>query len=274
MDLILILILTSTLVPSVLFVSGPLRIAVAAPFVIFFPGYVLVTALFPKKGDLDAIERIALSFVLSVTISGLIGLILNYTPWAIRLTPLIISFSSFIVITSAIALFRRWILPKEQRFGPKLRLRFPSWRGQSRLDQALALIIALSMIGAIGLLAYIIVTPKVSERFTEFYILGPEGTATDYPLELASGEQGKVILGIINREEQKMTYFVEVRIEGDKVQEVGPIGLAPEEKWEQEVTFTPLKVGEDQRIDFLLFKDEDSQPYHQLQLPLKVRGAE
>ena len=274
MDLILILILTSALVPSVLFVSGPLRMAVAAPFIIFFPGYVMMTALFAKKDDLDAIERIALSFVLSMTISGLTGLILSYTPWGITSLSLVISFSSFIVITSAIALYRRWILPKEQRFELKLRLGFPGWRGQSKLDQAFTLMLALSIISSIGLLAYVTVTPKVDEKFSEFYILSPAGTLTDYPLELALGEQGKVMLGIINREGQDMTYFVEVRIEEDKVLEVGPIRLIPEEKWEQEVVFAPLKVGEDQRVDFLLFKDEESQPYHQLQLPLKVSEAE
>ena len=274
MDLILILVLTSCFVPSVLFASGPLRIALTVPFVIFFPGYALVAALFPKKGDVGAIESIALSFVLSVTMSGLTGLILNYTPWGITPTSLIISFSSFVLVTSAIASYRRWLLPKEQRFGPRLRLSFPSWRGQSRLDQALTLTLALSIIGAIGLVAYVIVTPKVSERFTEFYILGPEGTATDYPLELVLGEQGKVILGIINQEDQETAYFVEVRIEEDTVREIGPIGLASEEKWEQEVAFAPLKVGEEQRVDFLLFKAEESQPHHQLQLPLNVRGAE
>ena len=274
MDLILILVFTSTLVPSVLFASGPLRIALTVPFVIFFPGYALVTALFPRKGEVDTIECIALSFVLSVTISGLTGLILSYTPWGMTLTSLIICFSSFIVITSAIAIYRRWILPGEQRFGPKLLLKFPGLRGQSKLDRALTLILALSIIGAIGLLAYVVVTPRVSERFSEFYILGPGGTAADYPVELSLGEQGKVILGIINQEDQEMTYLVEVRIEGDKVQEVGPIKIVPEEKWEQEVAFSLQKVGEDQRVDFLLFKAGGSQPYHQLQLPIKIRGAE
>ena len=50
MDLILVIILTAILVPAVLFTSGPLRIALGLPFVLFFPYYTLVTVLFPRKG--------------------------------------------------------------------------------------------------------------------------------------------------------------------------------------------------------------------------------
>jgi len=38
------------------------------------------------------------------------------------------------------------------------------------------------------MIVYVIVTPKQGEKFTEFYILGPEGMADDYPTDLAVGE--------------------------------------------------------------------------------------
>jgi hypothetical protein len=60
-------------------------------FVLFLPGYVTVEALFPKGRDLDGIERFALSVGLSLTLVMLVGLILNYTPWGIRLTPIVIA---------------------------------------------------------------------------------------------------------------------------------------------------------------------------------------
>ena len=274
MDLILVIILTAILVPAVLFTSGPLRIALGLPFVLFFPGYTLVTALFPRKGNFDAIERIALSLGLSLAIVSVIGLILNYTSWGIRPTPVLISLTFFVVITSAFTLYRRGILPQAQSFKPKLRLKFANWIGQNKLDKALSLILTLSIIGTIGLMAYVIVTPKVGERFSEFYILGPGAMAGDYPRQLTLGEQGEVILGILNQEYQESTYFVEIRIDGDKVQEIGPISLAFEEKWELATAFTPQKAGEDQRVDFLLFKDEKSQPYHRLQIWIDVKGSE
>lgn len=273
MDLILIIILTLILMPVALFTSGYLRIVLGLLSILFFPGYALITALFPKKYDLDIIERIAISFVLSIAIVSLIGLILNYTPWGISPTPFLISIASFIVITSVISLYRRRILPEVWRFEPKLRIRLPRLGGMGKMDKALTLMLALSIIGAIGTLAYVVATPKVGERFTEFYILGLGGTAGDYPRELALGEQGKVILGIVNREHVETTYLVEVKIEGDKVDEVGPISLAHEGKWEVEVAFTPQKAGENQKVEFLLFKGEKTEPYRRLHLWIDVKGA-
>ncbi len=68
-----ILILIIALAPDI----QALRIILGLPFILFFPGYTLITALFPKKSDLGAIERVALSFGLSIAVVPLIGLILN-----------------------------------------------------------------------------------------------------------------------------------------------------------------------------------------------------
>ena len=57
--------------------------------VLFLPGYALIAALFIGKDDLDAIERIALSFGLSIAVVPLLGLGLNYTPFGIRLIPIL-----------------------------------------------------------------------------------------------------------------------------------------------------------------------------------------
>ena len=112
-----IVVITLLLFPAVAFTSGGLRIALGLLFVLFFPGYTLLSALFPKRDDLDGIERIALSFGLSIAIVPLIGLILNYTPWGIRLYPILISITLFILIASGIAWYRQRRLAPAQRFG-------------------------------------------------------------------------------------------------------------------------------------------------------------
>ena len=75
--------------------ASPVRVAVALPMILFVPGYVLIAALFPSNREIDGIERVALSFGLSIAVVPLIGLALNYTPFGIRLDPIVASLSVF-----------------------------------------------------------------------------------------------------------------------------------------------------------------------------------
>ena len=54
--------------------------------VLFLPGFTLIKTLFPTR-EIDNIERTALSIGMSLALVPLVGLLLNYTPWGIRLTP-------------------------------------------------------------------------------------------------------------------------------------------------------------------------------------------
>jgi uncharacterized membrane protein len=270
-ELLIINILTILLIVIITFLElSVLRIILGLPFVLFFPGYVLVAALFPKKGNIDGIERIALSFGLSLAVVPLIGLILNYTPWGIRLYPILVSITVFIMAMSVVALFRRNRLSPEERFGISFNLNFPGWAGSSRLDKALSVALVLAIAATIGTLGYVIATPRVGERFTEFYILGPGGRAEDYPRELKVGEEAKVIVGITNREHETVSYRVEVRIEGVVSNEVEPIVLEHDKKWEEIVSFTPHRAGANQTVEFLLYKNGEVEPYLRLHLWLDV----
>lgn len=68
------------------------------------------------------------------------------------------------------------------------------------LSKSLSIIIILAVLGAITALIYAIATPTPKEKFTEFYILGAEGKAVDYPAQLNAGEEARLILGISNQE--------------------------------------------------------------------------
>jgi uncharacterized membrane protein len=57
---------------------------------------------------LESLERLALSIGLSLAIVPLIGLLLNYTPWGIRLTPITISLATFTEAMALIALARKY----------------------------------------------------------------------------------------------------------------------------------------------------------------------
>lgn len=274
MDLLLVTILSLILVPLALFSSGPLRIALGLLLALFFPGYTLIAALFPEKTDLGGIERLALSFGLSIAVVPLTALVLNYTSWGISLQPILFSLLGFILAMTAVALYRRQRLRTEERFQVDLRFRLPRealrWR-QSRWDKVLTVLLALGVLGAIGMLVYLIQTPKVEDEFTEFYILGPWGEAEGYPKVLVLGEEATVTLWIVNHEHEVTDYKLEVTISGQRVRLVGPITLEHEGTWEQPVTFRPIRTGPDQKVEFLLYTGDASEPYQTLHLTIDVR---
>jgi uncharacterized membrane protein len=89
--------------------------------VLFLPGDSLIAVLFLRKDDLDAIERIALSFGLSIAVVPLLGLALNYTPFGIRLSPILIVLSIFTISLALGAYVRRSRIPEGDRFAVEIR---------------------------------------------------------------------------------------------------------------------------------------------------------
>ncbi|MFZ5633043.1 MAG: DUF1616 domain-containing protein [Bacillota bacterium] len=243
-----------------------LRVALGLPFVLFFPGYALIAALFPGREDLDGIERVALSFGLSIAVVPLIGLALNYTPWGIRLYPILASLNLFVLAMSLLGWRRRNRLPEEKRLAIEINISFPRWAGMSGLDKALSVLLVAAVLFAAGSLVYVINTPKAGERFTEFYILGPGGKAEGYPRELPAGRQGSVILGVVNHEYGKVEYRVDVRAAGKLIGTVDGVILDHEGKYEKPLQFSVKEPGKNIKVEFLLYRKEDSEPYRTLHL--------
>ena len=78
-----------------------IRYVLGSIFVLLLPGYSLIKTLFPTR-EIDNIERTALSIGMSLALVPLVGLLLNYTPWGIRLTPVTLSLlalTTFLTIT-------------------------------------------------------------------------------------------------------------------------------------------------------------------------------
>ena len=100
-------------IPEDLFPLVYIRYALGTIFVLWLPGYTFIKALFPthvpiktSSEDLDIIERIALSIGMSLALVPIVGLLLNYTPWGIRLTPIILSLLALTIIFATVALIR------------------------------------------------------------------------------------------------------------------------------------------------------------------------
>ena len=260
-ELLLINILAILLIIIITFFpDNVLRIILGLPFMVFFPGYTLVAALFPNRNALKSTTRIILSFGFSIAVVPLIGLMLNYSPWGIKLYPILISLTIFILVTSIVAWYQRRRLAEVDRFTVSLNLNLAPWRVQSLADKLLSIVLIAAILGATGTLGYVVANPKVGEKFPEFYILGLEGKAIDYPNELNVGQEGRVLAGIINREHETMSYWLEVRIDGVRDDMTGPIELEHNEKWEETVSFTINRAGDTQKVEFLLYKNGEVEP--------------
>lgn len=243
------------------FTSSPMRIILGLLFVLFFPGYTLLSTLFPNRDDLGRTERVAFSFALSIAVVPLTGLILNYTPWGITLYTVLISVTLFIFITSGLAWNRQRKLPPSDRLSVTVRINLRRWSTMPWLDKALSITLAVAIMTAIGCLGFVITTPKHGEKFTEFYILNIEGKAEDYPQRVKLGEPVDIVIGVVNHEYQSVSYQVGVTIDRIENSTIDIGTLANEEKRETRVSLIPEVVGEKRKVEFNLYKNGEDEPY-------------
>jgi len=306
----------------------PLRVVLGLPFVLFLPGYAFIAALFPEgnrsmvsasaaasdgendntgrggplsgKG-IDGIERTALSFGLSIAISPLIGLVLNFTPLGIRLVPVTLSISAFTLIMTGVAAVRRWRLPTEERF----RIPYREWyaglhaevlQPDTRMDAVLNVVLVVSLLLAVSSVTYAVVVPQQGEAFSEFYLLTENETgdlvADGYPQNFTAGENQSVVVGINNHEHQSMNYSVIVELqrvqfannstqvlEEETLDRFSP-AVESNETWRQRHTVEPTLAGDRLRLAYLLYKgNPPSEPtvenaYRETHLWINVTGAD
>ncbi|MFB1066367.1 DUF1616 domain-containing protein [Natrinema sp. H-ect4] len=303
----------------------PLRIPFGLAFVLFVPGYAFIAALFPEAGGsppsadgedsvlegenensdsdswspsimsrsgIDGIERVALSFGLSIAIVPLLGLVLNFTPWGIRLVPILITVSGFTLIATAVAVERRRALPVEDRFQVPYQEWYAAGRTEllepdTRADAALNVLLAISVVLAVGSVGYAVMVPPDGEQFSAIYYLTEnddgELVADDYPTEFVQGESQELIVGVDNHEHETTEYTVVVleqdvetitnetaanngagntTVNETVVQEQRELDrfsttIAHNESWHYEYDLEPTMIGENQRIVWLLFPGGD-----------------
>ncbi|WP_254272328.1 DUF1616 domain-containing protein [Haloarcula marina] len=287
----LALVVLTTLFATVPVVSEtPIRVVFGLPLVLFLPGYALIAALFPEAGSppdaaeeneintgIDGIERVALSFGLSIAVVPLIGLALNFTPWGIRLAPILVGVGGFTTAATVIASLRRQALPEDERFSVPYR----EWVSDShdalispetRLDSALNILLVCSLLLASGSIVYAVAVPVQGESFSEFYLLTEnddgELVASGYPTELTVGESKELVVGVGNQENERTSYTIIVALqrieavdnetvvrESTDLARFSPT-VADNETWHRPHEITPTTTGTNLRMTYLLYKDD------------------
>jgi uncharacterized membrane protein len=260
--LILVCCLTLFLFPVTAFSSGLLRIALGFLCLLFFPGYALISALFPKQDTLNLIERVALGFGLSIAIVPLIGLALNYTPWGITLNPILIAVGSFIFVTSLIGIIRQQMMSGDQRFGITLDWDWSAVREMNRMSKILLALVFVATLALAGLVTYSVVKPSPSPKPSEFYLLNSAGKAENYPRQVKPGSPVNIMVSVINNEVAPTAYRVKITCAGDAIKEISTGKLSQGEKWAQTVGFTLQSAGQNRKVDLQLYKEGAAEPYY------------
>ena len=232
----------------------------------------------PFRSGIDGIERLALSFGLSVVLVPLIGLALNFTPWGIRLIPMMIALTTFILVATAVAAVRRWNLPEDERFRVPYRAWIATGRSkilepETRADGVMNVLLALSILLAVGSVGYAVAAPPQGEDFSAIYILTEEDdgelVADGYPTEFEPGESGELVVGVDNHEQRTTEYTIVVAeqlLESDgnettvvEQRELDRFStqLEHDETWTHAHSIQPTLTGDDVRIVWLLYLDGD-----------------
>ena len=80
-----------------------------------------------------------------------------------------------------------------------------------------------------------------------------------------------MILGIVNHEYAPVIYELDVRLNGDVIDEKS-IELMHNETWEGPFVFRAMKKGVDQKLEFHLYKKGEKVPYRSLHLWVDVKA--
>src|SRR6266581_1197456 len=116
-DLMLAGVLSIAILPLVVLGDSGLRFTLGVLFTLVIPGYGLVAAIFPRDGEVRWLERLALSLGLSIAAVALVGVLLNLTPWGVRLESVIAALVALNLGACVFAYRRRMHLLPELRLG-------------------------------------------------------------------------------------------------------------------------------------------------------------
>jgi uncharacterized membrane protein len=281
-DLALILITTTAAIvlvfaPSASYGTGR---AIAGLLLIFFvPGYAMLAAIFPKKETVTHVVRVIFSLVFSVIVVGGVGLILSYTQFGLTTEPLVAFITLFIIVSTCAAYARRRSLSSDERFAISMPSVLDARRALSlqevtgTLDKTL--VIALILIVSTSLIAtiYLLAMPYSGQRYTELYVLGPNGKTQDYPNQLRLGENKSVIVGVTNREQRAVEYTLVTTLNGTTASSTistEKFSLTNNQNWEKTELIQPDQTGTNLKLSFLLYANDDTSPLQQTHLWLNV----
>jgi len=134
------------------------------------------------------------------------------------------------------------------------------------LTSVLLVLLILAILGTV----LIILFPNPGEPFTELYLLGPGGNASDYPTNLTVNQTGRVTVGVVNHENANANYNLVVTLANKTINSTS-FSLANNQTWQNSIAFTPTQRGIGQKMEFDLYKAGNANVYRSVYLYVTVR---
>lgn len=192
---------------AALSVGGPLRILVGFAVSFFLPGYGLTAILWRHSGGLGPGGRIALSVGLSASLSVLTDLILSVAGIGINFLAPLLLMSYETLVFSAIAVTIRW--RRREGLPPDLLQAVTGLLKVFRSDKPLWVTVTALLALAAGLVFAIAITPP-GRLSTQFYLLGPDGTASTLPERVFVNQSASIVIGIFNGADTRLSVNISV----------------------------------------------------------------
>lgn len=251
-----------------------IRTILAIPMILFFPGYILAAALFPRNDDVGIVERIALSLGLSIVVVPILGLLLNFS-FGIKLIPILIILCLYMAVLIFITIYRRKRLSEDIRFSVQYYRIYDTVSNwlipKSRIDSIFTIILIFIVTLTISMAYYTVAIPKIGERFTEFYILDSSREMNNYSTNLKLNSPAIWLVSVTNREYEPINYTMQVVLDKN-VLTSRELTLDHNQRWEKNITLIPNKEGTNEKLEFLLFKENNfTTPYRSLYLMINTK---
>ena len=264
---LLTLVLVHQSSPSMQGFSAPLGLLL----VILIPGYLFVLSVFPARSDLGSRRRVLLTLGFAALLAALASLGLILTPRGLQPASLATILSLLALFLTALAYARSSQLPSRKRFTLWSRRGFRSGRrlarlpGPSNKGRIISLFFVLMAIAALAALAFTFNTNQVSSSekgYTEFNVSWPK----EAEYEAASVQMGSKVTAlakIFNHETGSINYTLRLTQNNSSLF-CKDLVLGRNESWQGPVSCTLNGPVGRQRLDFMLFKEENlSMPYRQ-----------
>jgi uncharacterized membrane protein len=212
---------------------------------VVLPGHSFISWLFPRRSDLDEIERWGLSLIFSVVLVILDALILSLVHVRLTTASVTWSLSGLVVILSALSAVRRRAVPRDELY------RFRGLQGRAPW-------LTLALAAALALTTWIVVAANLRAAQPEFSITDPTGRLSGYPFEVRKDTHYPLQLQIGNPTPDTLVYrLVTTNGRGSTIS-TQAIRVAAHGRWSQTVVLPSGTPSTAETLTFTLYRGREA----------------